>query len=102
MSATNFSEISIDGSTLEGGGQILRIATALAGICRRPVRVFNIRAARPKPGLAAQHLTGLVLARDIIGGQLIGDEMGSTEIRFKPGKSVVEREQFIAYTRTAG
>ncbi len=47
------------GSELEGGGQILRNAAALAAITGTAVRVSRIRARRSKPGLRPQHLTGL-------------------------------------------
>jgi len=46
--------LEIDGAWGEGGGQLLRTAVALAAVCRRRIRVFNIRAHRPRPGLAPQ------------------------------------------------
>jgi hypothetical protein len=45
----------IDGSVLEGGGQILRIATALSALLRTPVVIENIRNNRRPPGLRNQH-----------------------------------------------
>ena len=44
--------ITIDGA--HGGGQILRTALALSALAGAPLRVVNIRGARPKPGLQPQ------------------------------------------------
>ena len=48
--------ITIDGSFGEGGGQVLRTSLALSAITGQPLHIYNIRAARSKPGLQAQHL----------------------------------------------
>ncbi len=77
--------LTLDGSYGEGGGQILRTSLALAAILRRPVRVINIRAKRPKPGLRPQHLTGLLAMAEVCGGRLSGAATGSREIVFEPG-----------------
>ena len=39
----------------EGGGQVLRSALALSVITGKPMRLTNIRARRPQPGLKPQH-----------------------------------------------
>src|SRR5439155_1690226 len=51
--------IEVDGGHGEGGGQLLRMAVALSALTGTPVRVVRIRAGRPTPGLAAQHVTAI-------------------------------------------
>ncbi|NWG87921.1 MAG: RNA 3'-phosphate cyclase [Hydrogenophilaceae bacterium] len=80
------SPIEIDGSYGEGGGQLARLAMALAAITGRPLHLTNIRSKRPKPGLMAQHLTALKAVAAISGGELTGAELGATAIRFQPGR----------------
>lgn len=77
--------ITIDGSYGEGGGQVLRTSLTLAMLTGRTVQVEHIRAGRPKPGLAAQHLTAVRVAAAICDATVSGDEMGSQKLRFQPG-----------------
>lgn len=74
----------IDGSYGEGGGQILRTAISLSCITGEPVEVKKIRASRPKPGLAMQHLKGIEAAKIISGAEVDGLNVGSTRVVFKP------------------
>ena len=75
----------IDGSSGEGGGQILRTSLTLACITGKAVHIENIRAARRNPGLARQHLSCVRAARQICNGRCIGDELGSQVLDFRPG-----------------
>jgi RNA 3'-terminal phosphate cyclase (ATP) len=76
--------IVIDGSQGEGGGQILRSSLSLSAVTGIPVRVEHIRAKRPKPGLARQHLTSVLAAAQVCGAQVEGAELGSRELTFHP------------------
>jgi len=70
----------------DGGGQILRSSLTLSMITGQPFRLTQIRGARPKPGLARQHLTCVKAAAEVCEAAVDGAEMGSTEIIFHPGK----------------
>lgn len=78
--------IQIDGSSGEGGGQIVRSSLALAIVTGKPFRIDKIRAGREKPGLMRQHLTAARAAAEICGGSLEGDAIGATALAFTPGR----------------
>lgn len=79
--------VHIDGSYGEGGGQVLRSALTLATITGQDVRLTNIRAGRPNPGLAPQHLTVLRALAHISEADVLGDALGSQEITYAPTAS---------------
>ncbi len=76
--------INIDGSWGEGGGQILRTSLSLATITGQPVHIERIRANRPKPGLAAQHLTSVRAVATLCQARVNGDTLGSMTLEFTP------------------
>lgn len=75
----------IDGSYGEGGGQLVRTAVALSAMTGKAIALHNIRARRPKPGLAAQHLTAVRAVAALCRAEITGLELGAREFTFRPG-----------------
>jgi len=78
------SEITINAAEGEGGGQIIRTSLALASLLGKKVKLFNIRAKRPKAGLQKQHLTAIKALKTITKAKVSGLYLGSQKISFKP------------------
>ena len=76
--------LTIDGSTGEGGGQVLRTALSLAAILGQPIQITNIRAGRKQPGLRPQHVQAVKAAAAICNARLEGAEEHSRTLRFEP------------------
>ena len=74
--------LEIDGKI--GGGQILRTTLSLSAILKKPIKIINIRAGRPNPGLQRQHLCCVMSIVKITNGTVVGAEIGSPEITFVP------------------
>ncbi len=92
--------IEIDGSFGEGGGQILRYALVYSIFLNKPFKIYNIRKGRPNPGLKSQHLNILKALKMISDSEVKGDEIGSLEVEFKPGK--IKGGNIFLDFRTAG
>ncbi len=92
--------IKIDGSYGEGGGQILRTAVSLSCLTGESVEIDKIRAYRPKPGLAMQHLKGIEAAKTITDAEVEGLQVGSTRVVFKPQK--IKKGDYTIDIQTAG
>ncbi len=76
--------LEIDGSFGEGGGQILRTALALSALTGVPVRIYNIRKRRPRPGLQPQHLAVVRALETITEAKVKGAYLDSLELYFEP------------------
>lgn len=94
--------LEIPGDYLEGGGQILRTASALSCITKRPIRVFNIRANRKNPGLKPQHLYTLKTLAFLFQAETKGLELNSREITFYPTRDSITDTQVDVDLKTAG
>ena len=77
--------IEIDGAIGEGGGQVLRTSVALSAVTQQPVRIKNIRAGRPNPGLSRQHVTSVQAVAKLCDAAVDGLCQGAQEIVFRPG-----------------
>lgn len=90
--------LELDGS--EGGGQLVRTALALSAITGEPFHMEGVRASRPNPGLAAQHLAAVETLAAVADAEVTGAELGSTSITFEPGG--IEPGSYAADIGTAG
>jgi len=76
----------LDGSYLEGGGQILRTALAFSSLTLQPFEILNIRKGRSNPGLQPQHLACVKALEEFCNASSEGAAIGSTSLTFYPGK----------------
>ena len=77
--------LDIDGTYGEGGGQLVRLAAALAAITTTPVRVRKVRGGRERPGLAAQHVAALRAIAEFSRSRSEGIELRSRDVTLIPG-----------------
>jgi len=90
----------INGAFGEGGGQIIRSAIALSCITKQPIHIENIRKNRKVPGLKPQHITAIKILEKISDCKVIGNKIGSTELKFIPGE--IKSSKLFEDVGTAG
>ncbi|CAK7231955.1 hypothetical protein SBRCBS47491_008104 [Sporothrix bragantina] len=77
--------LTLDGRTGEGGGQLVRIAVALAALTGQPLRVINVRGNRRfGGGLKPQHVAAVDWLAAATHATVDGVRPGSTTFTFKP------------------
>jgi RNA 3'-terminal phosphate cyclase (ATP) len=64
---------------------VLRTSLALSILTGRAIRIYNIRVKRKNPGLAPQHLAGVMAAAQICNAEVKGAKVRSTQLVFTPG-----------------
>jgi RNA 3'-terminal phosphate cyclase (ATP) len=94
--------IRIDGSSGEGGGQILRSSLSLSLATGKAFRIENVRAKRERPGLLRQHLTAVLAAAEIGGAEVEGASLGSRTLSFIPGTVRPGEHRFVIGTAGSG
>ncbi|KAJ0409078.1 hypothetical protein P43SY_002212 [Pythium insidiosum] len=96
------SAIVLDGGGGEGGGQVIRVAMALAGVLRRTIHVHSIRAGRKVPGLRNQHVRTVELAQRLTGARLDGVALGSSHVVFDGSQAALQGGKHDAVSETGG
>ncbi len=76
--------IVIDGSTGEGGGQMLRTALGLSALTGKPFSMINIRKGRDNPGIKEQHLQAVNAVAKLCDAKVEGAEINSMNLEFIP------------------
>lgn len=89
--------MTLDGRTGEGGGQVVRVAVALAALTGTPLRIDNVRGNREGHrggGLKAQHVSCIRTLADATDAEVTGCQIGSKTFQFKakrPPSEIVNR-----------
>lgn len=77
---------------------MVRNSCALALVTGDSFRITDIRAKRPKPGLMRQHVTAVEAATVISGSECSGLAVGSSELTFRPGRTIPGEYHFAVGT----
>jgi RNA 3'-terminal phosphate cyclase (ATP) len=80
--------IILDGGTLEGGGQLIRLTVGLSALTNIPIKIINIRGNRSAGGgLKAQHNACVNWLAHACNATVSGAERGSKTLDFRPGST---------------
>ncbi|KAJ5836511.1 hypothetical protein N7447_002537 [Penicillium robsamsonii] len=86
--SSSSNHVYLNGRTLEGGGQLVRIAVGLSALTGRPVSIDHVRGNREgKKGLKRTDAATLKLLAEISGSKVSGGELGSQFLNFFPQSS---------------
>lgn len=95
ISSAAKSPVHLEGTTLEGGGQLLRLALSLSSLTLVPIHITNIRGNRgPKSnpskggGLKSAHLAGTQWLAKVTAADTSGVEVKSREMVFQPSRKI--------------
>ncbi|XPS97568.1 RNA 3'-terminal-phosphate cyclase (ATP) [Ascochyta lentis] len=97
MAPKQSEHIYLEGTHLEGGGQLLRVALGLSCLTRKSVNIVNIRGKRSGGGgLKAQHLTSMLWLGQASNARISGAGLKSKEITFTPNPSPSTNQDITA------
>ncbi|EKV12322.1 RNA 3'-terminal phosphate cyclase, putative [Penicillium digitatum] len=83
--SSKLNHVHLNGQTLEGGGQLVRIAIGLSALTGRPVSIDHVRGNREgKKGLKRSHAASVKLLVEISSSKVSGGEVGSQSLSFFP------------------
>ena len=81
--------VHLEGTTLEGGGELVRLALGLSALTSIPIKITNIRGNRSGGGgLKQQHLTAVNWLASACSATVSGAEKKNRTIEFCPLKEV--------------
>lgn len=81
--------LTLNGTTLEGGGGLVRYAIVYSSIFNRPIHIHSIRATRPGVGgLRPEHTVAIAIISDLTSARVTGNLPASRDMTFTPHASL--------------